>query len=115
RLKTELYAAPALVPASPWLSTRKPAAPRGITSPDAATGECVLRVTGIRTASWWTARVYVNGAWQTHVLPSAQNSLVIAPSCSDGLRVHVTAVDRFGTESEVTSSTAGPARRAVRG
>jgi hypothetical protein len=107
RLHTQLYAEPALVPASPWLSTARPGRPRVALITDSATCDQVVRLTpgnGKRVA-WWTVRVLSDGAWRTWILPGAQRRLTIAPAASSApTRVLVTAVDRYGTESAVAET-----------
>ncbi len=108
RLHTQLYAEPALIPASPWLSKTRPARPAVSIRPDSATTDMVVRLTpgdGKRVA-WWTVRVLSNDAWHTWILPGAQRRLAIPASAPAGgpVRALVTAVDRYGTESVVVTS-----------
>jgi uncharacterized lipoprotein YddW (UPF0748 family) len=102
RLHAQLYAEPALVPASPWLTNHRPARPVVRLAIDTATGEHVVRLTpqGNRRVRWWTVRAFADGGWRTWVLPGTQRRLVVAPaSASPPARVVVSAVDRFGMES----------------
>jgi Glycosyl hydrolase-like 10 len=104
RLQTQLYAEPALVPGSPWLSKTRPARPLVALRTDAATREHVVRLTpgDNRRVSWWTVRVHVDDRWRTWVLPGSQRRVTVAGAGSAAPdRVVVTAVDRFGTESRV--------------
>ncbi|HEX5831065.1 MAG TPA: family 10 glycosylhydrolase [Gemmatimonadaceae bacterium] len=102
RVQTELYAAPALVPASPWLARGRPARPTVKLRTDAS-GAHVARLTpgGKRAPRWWTVRVFANGAWHTRVLPGSQRSVLLTDAGTAPERVLVTAVDRYGTESAV--------------
>jgi uncharacterized lipoprotein YddW (UPF0748 family) len=102
RLRTTLYAEPALVPASPWLSRTRPARPTVRLTSDSATGEHIARLTpgNQRVVRWWTVQALVDGGWRTWILPGAQRRLVIAPASAERpSRVVVTAVDRYGTAS----------------
>ena len=102
RLSTELYATPALVPASPWLSKKIPSAPSASFVVDAASGDQVLRIASARngSAAWWTVRARSATGWRTWILPHAQQRLVVAAAGSPLVgQAVVTAVDRFGTES----------------
>ena len=108
RLHAQLYAEPALIPASPWLSKRRPARPTVTVRADSATRDRVARLTpgDSRVVTWWTVRVLdVAGGsdasqWHTFILPGAQRRLVVAPAgAPQPARVIVTAVDRYGTES----------------
>lgn len=104
RLKQELYGAPALIPASPWLATTIPGKPLASLAENASSADIELTLTpaaGSRVA-WWTVRVYSSGEWHSWILPGVQRRLVVA-AASEKRPIHalVTAVDRFGTESAV--------------
>ncbi len=106
KLHAELYAEPALIPASPWLSKRRPDAPAAVVRVDRATGDYVLSLTPSTRGgvSWFTVRARSQGAWRSWILPGAQRRLVVAGSeagseAGEAPRVVVTAVDRYGNES----------------
>jgi uncharacterized lipoprotein YddW (UPF0748 family) len=104
QLFNELYAMPALIPASPWLSSRKPVAPQARLVRDSSSRDQVLRVVPPANARWITVRALIDGTWRSWILPASQKSVVLAPATTNGAasvptRVVVTAVDRFGTES----------------
>ena len=103
RLHTQLYAEPALVPASPWLSKTRPARPVVRLRTDSSSGEHVVRLSpgDGRVVRWWTVRALDQGQWRTWVLPGAQRQLIVAARGASAPRVLVTAVDRYGTESSV--------------
>ena len=66
-------------------------------------GERVVHLAQVegKKVAWWTVRARSgNNAWRTWILPVSHTRLVVA-GASDALplRVVVTAVDRFGTES----------------
>jgi uncharacterized lipoprotein YddW (UPF0748 family) len=110
RLRAQLYQEPALVPASPWLSSARPARPTIALRVDSATTEQVVRLTpgGTRRVAWWTVRVSGGDGWRTWVLPGAQRQLIVgAAGAPPPARVLVTAVDRYGTESLVVERTPG--------
>jgi uncharacterized lipoprotein YddW (UPF0748 family) len=96
-----VYAEPALVPASPWLSTTRPARPVARVRTDSASGDRVVRLApgDSRAVAWWTVRALDQGTWRTWVLPGAQRQLVLGSRGSAAPRVVVTALDRYGTES----------------
>ena len=104
RLRAELYNTPALIPASPWLSNKVPAMPLALLARNVSSGEHELTIapsTGSAVA-WWTVRVLAGNAWRTWILPGSQVRLVVATAGETRpVRVLVTAVDRFGTESAV--------------
>jgi uncharacterized lipoprotein YddW (UPF0748 family) len=93
------YAAPALVPASPWLGANAPARPTISLSKDHATGEYVLTLTPVKgTTPWlWTVRTLANGAWTNEVLPGWLRTHRLSVASVD--RVYVTAVNKTGVES----------------
>jgi hypothetical protein len=106
----QLYALPALVPASPWLGGRKPAPPRFSAGVDAA---------GVATVEWtqgedsdrpwlWVLYVKRGDFWEMHVCPASQLRATIAPDPRYGgvSAVSVSAVDRLGNESDKTEAIA---------
>jgi len=103
RLRTQLYAEPALVPASPWLSKARPARPLVRLRTDSSSGDRVVRLSpgDGRGVMWWTVRALDQGLWRTWVLPGAQRQVSVAPRGASVSRVLVTAVNRYGTESAV--------------
>lgn len=98
------YAVPALVPASPWLGSRRPGRP--VVSPgiEKATGERIIRLApngGARV--WlWTVRTLGDSAWTTEILPGTERQHRLIP---DARRVIVTAVSRTGVESTAVDRT----------
>ena len=63
-------------------------------------GERVLQIAAAGgNVAWFTVRARTGtGTWRTWIIPSAQKRLVVA-SEPGALRVVVTAIDKFGTES----------------
>ena len=98
-LRAELYSSPALIPASSGLSTRLPLRPAATVTTNGA-GERVLQIAPAGgNVAWFTVRARNGtGTWRSWIIPSAQQRLMVA-SEPGALRVVVTAVDRFGTES----------------
>jgi uncharacterized lipoprotein YddW (UPF0748 family) len=103
RLRAQLYAEPALVPASPWLSKARPATPTVRVRADSSSGEQVVRLRpgSQRAVTWWTVRAFDGATWRTWVLPGSQRRLIVAPRGAPAPHVLVTAVDRYGSESRV--------------
>ena len=100
QLKSELYQARALIPASPWLSSKPTARPRIRVRTDPGSGEWMLRIVPSAKVAWWTVRVLTDSGWRTWILPGAQTELAVATAGVQApARVIVTAVDRYGTES----------------
>ncbi|HVX41467.1 MAG TPA: family 10 glycosylhydrolase, partial [Gemmatimonadaceae bacterium] len=93
------YAAPALIPASPWLGATPPAQPTITLGHDRDTGEPFVTLApgrGVKTW-WWTVRSDSAGVWTTEVLPGSLRRHRL-PS-SDVTQVIVTGVSRTGIES----------------
>ncbi|MFN8571449.1 MAG: family 10 glycosylhydrolase [Gemmatimonadaceae bacterium] len=117
RLASDLYARPALVPASPWLGPTGPEIPQvTVTSVDGAPRLAVSAANGMtsggtsatsprpsaaETIRWWTVRVLVDGEWRAAVVDARQHVVLLPSSAMGGppARVVVTAVDRVGNES----------------
>lgn len=83
-----LYAAPALVPASPWMKVPAPAAPKLVRA-GAAVKVGGLDARAARLAVWRKE----NGAWRFTILPAAEATL------DAGEKLVVSAVNRAGVES----------------
>jgi uncharacterized lipoprotein YddW (UPF0748 family) len=105
RLKRETYATPALVPASPWLSSGAARlAPASLREErDARTGATFVIATPppsqiVRT---WIIRRWDGRAWTNELRPADANPLTVAVAANagDGVGYWVSWVDRVGVES----------------
>jgi uncharacterized lipoprotein YddW (UPF0748 family) len=111
------YAAPALVPASPWLDHTPPLAPKASVRRDTVAGGWTLHLApGGKVAPWlWVVRARYGATWTLEVLPAAQRTLALTRD--DALPapdvVTAVAVDRVGNESART--TVRPRERAAAG
>jgi uncharacterized lipoprotein YddW (UPF0748 family) len=98
-LKNGAYATPALVPATPWLDDKPPAAPRVRAQGGRATWSA-----GPGERPWqyavWSKR---GGAWQFKVMPGTSESMELGGASA----VCVSAVDRCGNESKRVTVTTG--------
>jgi uncharacterized lipoprotein YddW (UPF0748 family) len=106
------YAAPALIPGSPWLGAKPPAKPIVVLSTDKATGERIVDLTpAAQERVWlWTVRSFANGMWTSEVLPGWLRSHRLP--VQNPKRIDVTAVSRTGIESDVaTLSMSTPAAK----
>ncbi len=115
RLLREVYTGPALVPASPWLDRRAPAAPRVAMRMDPQTGWHVLDLqpgpsgpespTVAPSAPWlWVVQTRHANGWTTEIVPATEELHVLSPRGGPApVDVRVTAVDRV--------ENAGPATR----
>ncbi len=95
RLRTQSYAEPALVPATPWLGGAPPASPRVTpvsgTSLDLAPGDNVA-------LAWWMIQTRTSdGRWRYALRRATEHRIDLA-TLGDlgGRRIAVTAVDRVG-------------------
>jgi uncharacterized lipoprotein YddW (UPF0748 family) len=101
----QLYAEPALVPASPWLDKVPPSAPRVLFVQDSATGESAVRfeprAAGGERVWQWVVQSRLNGGatWRTTLLPGAERTHILKGDESAADIVAVAAVDRAGNVS----------------
>ncbi|HTE46058.1 MAG TPA: family 10 glycosylhydrolase, partial [Gemmatimonadaceae bacterium] len=98
------YAAPALVPASPWLGATSPSRPTITLEKDKATGEHLVDLVPKQGEKvWlWTVRTLANGVWTQEVLPGwLRLHRLPTPNAE---RVYVAAVSRTGIESAAASA-----------
>ena len=103
RLAETVYAAPALIPASPWLEDDAPTAPS--LALERAGDRLALAITpeGERPVRWWTLRTRRGGTWHTEVVPGWRQTVVLVEEDGGAPpdEIAVTAVDRVGNESPV--------------
>ena len=97
KLQTEVYAAPALVPATPWLATNAPPARPKLT---AKAGNTSTRLVWSKTDSspvrFWVLQRRVNGNWITDILPANHNTCELSGRPQI---VAITALDSTGRAS----------------
>jgi uncharacterized lipoprotein YddW (UPF0748 family) len=108
QLADQAYAAPALVPPSPWLSRDTPGAPVASLLTDSLTGAVALELAPSATtgaAPWlWVVHTRVGGAWSTVILPGAQHHHPLATTATDAPDlVIVSAVSRTGNEGPIST------------
>lgn len=97
------YKSRALVPASPWLSTTNPPAPRVSESRNSTHVNLRWTPTRQHDISNWVVYMQYGDRWDYQILPKTQQSIEIPLKLTaggEGLQaVRVVAVDRFGNES----------------
>lgn len=101
RLRTEAYATPALVPASPWIDDDPPDRP-SVTVRRRDTGlRLRLAPSGDEHVRWWLVRWYRDGTWETDVVPGQRRTYDLSAADGDAPieALLVSAVDRVGTVS----------------
>jgi uncharacterized lipoprotein YddW (UPF0748 family) len=97
-LQRDVYAEPALVPASPWMTSGLPPAPEiDLTRP--AGGYTLTIVPGSAApVRWWLVQIRLDDGWKTHIVDGAERSIPLArwmpASMTAPSRIAVTAVDR---------------------
>ncbi|MGZ4964222.1 MAG: glycoside hydrolase family 10 protein, partial [Limisphaerales bacterium] len=92
----ETYAAPALIPASPWLSTNTPIATK--LSVKRKRNELKLAWKPLDDARWWLVQQKLGSNWTTEILPGSETNYVIKATNSAALpeHVYISAVNRLG-------------------
>lgn len=102
RLSAGPYAAPALVPASPWLSPAPPGAP-SVTMSNTAGRALALKISSTTPGPlrWWLLRARYPEGWRTEVVDASASTVAVRPNAAGDLPdyVVVTAVDKAGVES----------------
>lgn len=118
RLAEGPYATPALVPASPWLSTHP--SPPPVVQASRAADRISLRVsladrTAVHVPRWWLVRSRYAEGWRAQVV-DASSPIISLPAGAAGHPdlVVVTAIDRAGVESEPARIVSGASGAAAR-
>lgn len=98
-LQNDLFAQPALVPASPWLDKLPPTRPKLYVVNHGSTGATTLTWESATTnKAWlWVVQTRKAGQWKTEILPSSKTSYSLNQSLPEV--VAITAVDRCGNLS----------------
>jgi hypothetical protein len=108
-----VYATPALVPASPWLSNGgTPAAPAVLATGRSARGHGTARRATVPAPARWVVHARTAGEWQTLLLSGSTRELHV--DWNDGVAPDLIAVryiDRAGVESEAALLQLQPVRR----
>ncbi len=96
-LRKELYASPALVPASPWLDSQAPGKPKLTVESGAGAMKLKWEPAG-RAAPWlWLVQFKAGGKWEVEILPGAQAWHTLKTSGPGALEViALSAVSRCG-------------------
>jgi uncharacterized lipoprotein YddW (UPF0748 family) len=106
RLVAGPYAAPALVPASPWLDNHAPAAPHADVQVDTLSGRTTVRFAAVGNAPvrLWVVRARFGNTWTTSVVPASirEHSFAASDASARPDLVVVTAIGRTGIESAET-------------
>jgi hypothetical protein len=105
KLASGVYAAKALVPASPWLDSVPPLSPIVALGRNASgVPTATIQPRGTKQVWLWVVRLHGGTDWTTDIIPAAERSVVITRFDNGGFAdaVAVSAVDRTGNESPAT-------------
>lgn len=96
----QVYAEPALPPASPWLDRTPPPQPsaRMVEGPRGPAVEYAPR--DQQRVMWWVVQARMNGTWRTTILPGGERTYILDATQAPADLVAVTAVDRAGNLSD---------------
>jgi hypothetical protein len=100
QLRATLYAAPALVPATPWLGSDAPAAPK--VSAAYKGGAVNLKLAGGKAGSMYAIWSRYGSEWRFAVAPASRAEWAVPDDARLGAAnaVVVSAVDRLGNEGK---------------
>jgi uncharacterized lipoprotein YddW (UPF0748 family) len=101
QLKQTAYAAPALVPTSPWLERQPPTPVTATVSRDVATGGMALQWSAPTEPDAFLVAIYarVNGAWRFDVAPASAQGYNFGATGALPDAIAISTVDRLGNES----------------
>jgi uncharacterized lipoprotein YddW (UPF0748 family) len=91
----DVYAAPGLVPPSPWLADSAPASPRVVARRSALGWELSVTPSAADNTRLWTVRWRGSDGWQSLIVPASRRTVSIRHASA----AVVTAIDRAGLES----------------
>jgi hypothetical protein len=99
KLKKGPYAAPALVPESPWLGHETPEKP-DVSAKRVEGGVAVeMKVPKGKEPWQWLVRVFTTKGWKTSILPGANSEQVVALAPAEDARsIVVSGISRLGKE-----------------
>jgi uncharacterized lipoprotein YddW (UPF0748 family) len=98
-LREQSYQRSAIIPASPWIKTAKPLAPKVKITRDADTVRANWTESGRKKAFWFVVYAKDKTGWNYSILPASEKSITLS---ADRLieKIIVTSVDRLGNESK---------------
>ena len=102
-LKSNVYQTDAIVPASGWIKSEKPRAPKVEIKKDAEKVKITWREQGKTKAFWFVVYAKDKNGWSFSILPSATKSIALSAKRQIS-QIAVTGVDRLGNESAVRQS-----------
>ena len=104
KLAQSVYQSPALIPASPWLSSKQPGQPLMLIQIDPNTNDVKLAWSAPQSdkPALWVMQTRQAGTWQTQILPGKQSSVTInrAGRALNADMVALSLVDRYGNQGK---------------
>lgn len=97
-LKSSVYQTDAIVPASNWIKSEKPAAPKTEIKKEADKLKIVWQERGKTKAFWFVVYAKDKSGWSYSVLPAAAKTIALSAKRQIS-QIVVTSVDRLGNES----------------
>lgn len=98
RLREDVYAEPALIPATPWMATKTPRIGFLGMKVRYEKDRIVYVLESFDTPPWlWTLQEYDGKVWKTRILPGAETEIVASP---ESTLAEASMVDRFGRRGE---------------
>jgi uncharacterized lipoprotein YddW (UPF0748 family) len=102
-LREKSYQRAAIIPASPWIKSAKPLAPKVKITRDAKTVRAGWTESGKRKAFWFVVYARDEAGWSYSILPAAQKSIALSTDRKIE-KIVVTSVDRLGNESSANNN-----------
>ncbi|HEX4412215.1 MAG TPA: family 10 glycosylhydrolase [Lacipirellulaceae bacterium] len=102
KLKSGLYAEPALVPESPWLDGETPGKPEVNVASSAGASEVKMRLPGGEHPWQWLVRMKTSDGWRTAIVPGNQTAYELKGTKPTSILV--SAISRLGREGASTRS-----------
>ena len=98
-LREKSYQREAIIPASPWIKSSKPLAPKVSISKDAKFVRANWTESGTRKAFWFVVYAKDKNGWNYSILPASQRSIALSADRKIE-QIIVKSVDRLGNESK---------------
>jgi len=97
-LREKSYQTAAIIPASAWIKSQKPLAPKVVIKRDAQLTRVNWTESGNRKAFWFVVYAKDKNGWSYSILPASQKSIALSAERKIE-KIIVTSVDRLGNES----------------
>lgn len=98
-LREKSYQRDAIIPASPWIKSAKPLAPKVSVSKDAKFVRANWTESGARKAFWFVVYAKDKNGWNYSIMPASQRSITLSADRKIE-QIIVKSIDRLGNESQ---------------